>query len=171
VSLSTFAHLPISPFGELFAPAGFGSVGGDLLVSGLASGTILAVNSAGVATTFANIPLETGQVGLREMAIAPAGFASYGGDLFVSVAASTGGGGVDGAVDVFSPEGQLLAVLSEGTVGDNFDPRGIYFLNDTQVEISDADPGVLIAPASAFTPMTVPEPGSWDWESWVSSRH
>jgi hypothetical protein len=159
-SLSTFAHLPISPFGELFAPAGFGSVGGDLLVSGYTTGSILAVDGAGSVTTFATIQLEAGQVGLRQMAIAPEGFGSYGGDLFVSVASSTTGSGTYGAVDVFSPEGALLAVLSQGAVGDPLDPRGIYFPNNTQVEIVDGDPGIVIAPPSAFTPVAVPEPGA-----------
>ncbi len=150
-SLSPFTTLNIAPFGLLFAPSGFGSVGGDLLVSGYDSGTIVSVNSAGTVTTFATSTLAPGQVGLREMAIAPAGFGTYGGDLFVSVGASTGGGGINGAVDVFNPQGALVAVLTQPTVGVNFDPRGLYFASAGQLYISNSNQGLVVATPAAFT--------------------
>ena len=44
-----------------------------------------------------------------------------------------------------------------------YDPRGLYFPDSTHVLIADADPSILSATASDFTPGTpaaVPEPAS-----------
>jgi hypothetical protein len=151
--------LNFAPSNELFAPSGFGTLGGDLLVTDLNSGNIWAVDPSGNVTLFATVPLVGGQLGLRQMAIAPASYGAYVGDLFVSAAASTTGGGLTGSVDVLTPSGAFVAVLTQGTVAAPFDPRGLYF-DGAQLLISDADPEILSAPASAFTSPT-PEPSSW----------
>lgn len=146
-------------YGLGFAPSGFGAFGGDLLVSDSNSGagTIYVINGSGGEVGSFTVPVAKAQ-GLREMAFAPADFPLYGGDLFVSVAASTGfGAGLDGAVDVLNPSGVLIAVLEEGTVGAPFDPRGLAF-DGGQLLIGDTDPGILLASPAAFTP--VPEPAS-----------
>lgn len=148
-------------YGLAFAPSGFGSFGGDLLVSdantGAAAGTIYVIDSSGTDIGSFRVPVASTQ-GLREMAFAPAGFPLYGGDLFVSVAASSGfGAGLDGAVDVLNSSGALIATLEEGTVGAPFDPRGLAF-DDGQVLIGNSDPEILEASPDAFTP--VPEPAS-----------
>jgi hypothetical protein len=169
-TLSQFASLGTGgssgyflPFGLGFAPTGFGSIGGDLLVTDGASGTIYAVDSSGDVSVFASVPVPTltgGAIaGLRQLAFAPAGFGSYGGDLFVSVSGSQFGGGTSGSVDVLNSAGALVAVLLQGAVGSPFDPRGLYFASDNQLLISDTDPGILSAPPSAFTAAT-PEPSS-----------
>jgi hypothetical protein len=158
---STFASLPnTSQYGNtIFAPAGFGGVGGDLLVDSIdGSGQIFAVDPSGNVRPWATVPLGPNQVGLRQMAFAPAGFGSYGGDLFVSVSGSNVGGGTFGSVDVLAPNGNIVAILSQGTVGAPFDPRGLYFLNNSTLLINDADPSILQSPPSAFTP--IPEPGT-----------
>ena len=153
----------LAPFAVGFAPAGFGSIGGDLLVADGASGTMYAVDSSGNASVFANVAVPTltgGAVaGLRQFAFAPAGFGSYGGDLFVSVSGSQFGGGTSGSVDVLNSSGVLVAVLLQGAVGAPFDPRGLYFASNSQLLISDTDPSILSAPPSAFTAAT-PEPST-----------
>jgi hypothetical protein len=168
-AVSSFASLGVGgssgyllPFGMGFAPTGFGSIGGDLLVTDGASGTIYAVNSSGGASVFASVAVPTltgGAIdGLRQFAFAPAGFGSYGGDLFVSVSGSQYGGGVSGSVDVLNSSGDLVAVLLQGAVGAPFDPRGLYFASNSQLLISDTDPSILSAPPAAFT--ATPEPST-----------
>jgi PEP-CTERM motif-containing protein len=153
----------VLPFGIGYAPTGFGSIGGDLLVTDGVSGTIYAVDSSGNVSVFANLSVPTiggGQfAGLRQFAFAPAGFGNYGGDLFVSVSGSQFGGGTSGSVDVLNSAGALVAVLLQGAVGSPFDPRGLYFNSDNQLLIADTDPSILSAPPGAFTAAT-PEPSS-----------
>jgi hypothetical protein len=55
------------PFGAAQAPAGFGGVGGTLLVSDGGGGGISSVNPTGRVSLFATIPLGTGQSGLRPL--------------------------------------------------------------------------------------------------------
>ena len=161
-STSSFGSaLPIvNPFGSAFAPAGFGSVGGDLLLSDGTTGTIVAIDSTGNAKQFANIGLGSGQVGLRQMAFAPAGFGLYGGDLFVSVASLNGTGGTNGEVLVVDANGNIVAALLQGTVDEPFNPRGLYFLNNTELLVSNADPSVLLATPLDFT-SAAPEPAGF----------
>jgi hypothetical protein len=169
-TISNFASLGtggsagfLAPFAVGFAPAGFGSIGGDFLVADGASGTMYAVDSSGNVSVFANVAVPTlagGAVaGLRQFAFAPAGFGNYGGDLFVSVSGSQFGGGTSGSVDVLNSSGALVAVLLQGAVGSPFDPRGLYFASNSQLLISDTDPSILSAPPSAFTAAT-PEPST-----------
>src|ERR1019366_7743081 len=127
---STFATVAGDTFGAVFAPQGFGSVGGDLLVSDAGNGRIFAVDANGNSSVFATFPPGPNQYGLRQMAFAPAGFGSYGGDLFVSITGSVLGGGIYGAVVVLDASGQEIAVLKVGTELANFDPRGLYFVDD-----------------------------------------
>jgi hypothetical protein len=170
-NLSIFASLGtgtssqgfLDPFGLAFAPPGFGSIGGDLLVTDDASGDIYAVDSLGNVSLFATVPvpeLSGGAIaGLRQIAFAPPGFGSYGGDLFVSVSGSEyGGGGTLGTVEVLNSSGDEIAVLAQGAAGAPLDPRGLYFPNDNQLLIADSDPSILSAPPSAFT--ATPEPST-----------
>jgi hypothetical protein len=161
-TLSTFAATSLIPAGLAFAPSGCGSIAGDLLVTDAASGAIDVVDPSGSVRHFATLPLFPGQTGLRQIAFAPAGFGPYGGDLFVSVSGSAAGGGTFGSVDVLKCSGApsaLVAILEQGTVGLPFDPRGLYFADSSSLLIADADPGILEAPPSAFTPV-VPEPAT-----------
>jgi hypothetical protein len=68
-------------------------------------GKLFVVNAVGNSTLFATLPLPSGfyEPGLRQFAWAPADFGSYGGDLFVSIAAQNGGGGTIGEIDHFPP--------------------------------------------------------------------
>jgi len=158
----TVATLPTGDFtvGSVFAPTGFGTLGGMLLVSDAASGDIYSVDALGNVTLFTTVPIGQGQTGLRQMAFAPAGYGSYGGDLFVSVSGSPAGGGVGGSVDVVDGSENVIAVLMQGTVGAPFDPRGLYFASSTDLLVNDADPGILIATPDAFTPTAAPEPAT-----------
>ena len=148
-------------FGSAFAPTGFvsGSSGPVLLVSDVASGAIDWVDSSGVAHLFTTVPLFSGQVGLRQIAFAPAGFGAYGGDLFVSVAGSAQGGGTFGSVDVIDSTGALVGVISQGTVGAPLDPRGLYFASSSQLLIADSDPSILSVTPGAVR--ATPEPSYW----------
>jgi hypothetical protein len=151
------------PFGLAFAPSGFGSLAGDLLISDSNSDAIYALNPSGTLSRFTTVPFGAGQLGLRQMAFAPAGFGAYGGDLLVSVSGSNAGGGIAGSVDILNDAGQVIAFLAEGTVGMPYDPRGLYFPDSTDVLIADADPSILSAQSSDFTPgspAAAPEPAS-----------
>ena len=141
-----------------FAPPGFGSIGGDLLASDTDTGNLYAINAAGVSTLFATLPVAASSSGLPQFAFAPEGFGLYGGDLFVSVSGSTFGGGDLGSVDVLNSSGSLVGEILQGTVNQPFDPRGLDFVSNTQQLIADTDPGILLTPPSAVTP--VPEPSS-----------
>lgn len=70
-------------FGTIFAPADFvpGTTSPVLLVDDGWGGNIDWIDSSGDVHLFATVPLGSQQVGLRQMAFAPAGFGSYGGDL------------------------------------------------------------------------------------------
>jgi hypothetical protein len=140
------------PFGLAFAPAGFGGVAGNLLVSDSVSGKIWSVSPTGTVTLFATVPLRAGQFGDRQMAFAPAGFGAYGGDLLVSVSGSNAGGGVAGTVDVLNSSGATIAFLATGVAGAPFDPRGLFFPDATDVWVNNADPGIFQAESSDFTP-------------------
>jgi PEP-CTERM motif len=150
------------PFGLAFVPSGFGSLTGDLLISDSNSDAIYALSPSGTLSLFTTVPFGPGQLGLRQMAFAPAGFGAYGGDLLVSVSGSNAGGGIAGSVDVLNGAGQVIAFLAEGTVGMPYDPRGLYFPDSTHVLIADADPSILSAQSSDFTPGSpaIPEPAS-----------
>jgi hypothetical protein len=61
-------------------------------------------------------------------------------------------------VDVVNGAGAVIARLDQGTVASPFDPRGLNFASSQTLLIADADPSILSASPSAFTP--VPEPAS-----------
>jgi hypothetical protein len=166
---TTIVSFPgVTPFGVGFAPSGFGTKAGDLFVSDEATGNLYTVDSLGNVKLFADLPLPTGfkQPGLRQFAWAPAGFSQWGGDLFVSVAAQNGGGGSTGEVDVLNAAGQTVALYYiQGTNAIPVDPRGLEFLNDTTLLVSNAEPGIDALVPSDFLPaaqvLGIPEPGSF----------
>lgn len=159
---SVFVNLPgiLDAFTLGFAPAGFGSVGGDLLVTDGDAGVIYDVSPAGVVSRFTTVPTDVGGLGLRQFAFAPVGFGIYGGDLFLSVAGSQNGGGSLGSVDILNSSGALVADLLQGTITTPYDPRGLYFVSSNQLLIADSATGdVLSVAPNAFTSVT-PEPES-----------
>src|SRR5207245_2803429 len=99
-------NLPLAAFGLAFAPQGFGSVGGRLLVGDEGGGLIDAISSNGSVATFGNIPLTPGQRGVRQMAFVPTGFGDLGGLLLVSVSGSSRGGGTLGSLLALDGSGQ-----------------------------------------------------------------
>ena len=102
------------PFGAALAPAGFGEVGGTLLVSDAVGGGIYSVNPTGRVTLFTTIPLGSGQSGLRQMAFAPSGWGRYSGNLFVSLTTRD--------IDIVSRTGAVI-----GRISGTFNPRGLHF--------------------------------------------
>jgi hypothetical protein len=102
------------PFGAAQAPAGFGSVGGTLLVSDAGGDGIYSVNPTGRVNLFTTIPLGDGQDGLRQMAFAPSGWGQYSGNLFVSLNT--------GDIDIVSRSGTVI-----GRISGTFNPRGLLF--------------------------------------------
>jgi hypothetical protein len=152
MTVTQFAQITGQAFGLVFAPTVFGTVGGSLLVSDSVSGNIWSVSSTGTVTLFATVPLNTGQFGLRQMAFAPTGFPTYGGDLFVSVSGSNAGGGIAGTVDVLNSSGTVIAFLGTGVAGAPYDPRGLFFPDSTDLWVNDADASIFSAQSSDFTP-------------------
>jgi hypothetical protein len=156
-NLSGFASVTgAALFGAAFAPQGFGSVGGELLATDAASGRIFAIDPNGNPSLFTTVTLGLNQPGLRQIAFAPAGFGSYGGDLFVSISGSGAGGGTFGALVVVDGSGNVIATLIVGTQLAAFDPRGLYFPDSQDLLISSSDP-IYHGTPQDFQP-TIPEP-------------
>jgi hypothetical protein len=163
---TVFATLGTSfdPFTLGFAPAGFGSIGGDLLVTDGGSGKMYAIDASGNVSLFDTLPVPvvTDEItGLRQFTFAPSGYGSYGGDMFISVSGSGDGGGTFGSVDIVNGSGGLVGELLEGTVGQPYDPRGLYFASNTQLLVANAEPGeILSVTQDNFTSTVTPEPSS-----------
>jgi hypothetical protein len=158
-NLSPFASVPAALlFGAAFAPQGFGAVGGELLATDGGTGRIFAIDSTGNATLFTTVTLGLNQPGLRQIAFAPAGFGSYGGDLFVSISGSGAGGGTFGALVVVDGTGNEIATLIVGTQVSAFDPRGLFFPDSQNLLISSSDPIYHGKPQDFQS--TTPEPAS-----------
>jgi hypothetical protein len=106
------------PFGAALAPAGFGDVGGTLLVSdaGESAGVsgIYSVNPTGRVSLFTTIPLGTGQNGLRQIAFAPSGWGRYSANLFVSLNTRD--------IVIVGRNGSII-----GKISGTFNPRGLHF--------------------------------------------
>jgi hypothetical protein len=150
-----------SIFGAAFAPADFGEFSGMLLLSDALSGTILAVDAAGNSSLFADIPLGTGQLGLRQLEFAPGGFIpGFDELLFVSITGSGVGGGTLGDVVALDSSGAIVASLRMDLGLTKFDPRGLLFLDNGTLLISDASDPVWLATRDAFLVRAVPEPTS-----------
>jgi hypothetical protein len=121
------------PFGAAQAPAGFGAVGGTLLVSDGGAGGIYSVNPNGRVSLFTTIPLGTGQSGLRQMAFAPSGWGRYSGNLFVSLNTRD--------VVIVSRNGSII-----GRISGTFNPRGLRFTTlagNASLLFSDVSIGVI----------------------------
>jgi hypothetical protein len=121
------------PFGAAQAPAGFGPVGGTLLVSDAEGGGIYSVNPTGRVSLFTTIPLGPGQSGLRQMAFAPSGWGRYSGNLFVSL--------TTGDIDIVSRNGAVI-----GRISGMFNPRGLLFTTTSgnpTLLFSDTSIGVI----------------------------
>ena len=157
-SLSTFTTIPGEAgqaFATGFAPSTFGPNAGDLFVSSETSGKLYVVNAQGQASLFANItlPSDTLSPGLRQMTWAPAGFGSYGGDMFLSVAAQNGGGGSLGEIEVLNSKGQEVALYNQGSAAKPLDPRGLLFTTingETALLAANADPEIDLVSSKSF---------------------
>jgi hypothetical protein len=147
------------PFGLAFAPNSFGAFSNQLLVSDAGSGLIDAITAGGSVSTFATLPLSTPDAGLRQMMFIPEGYGAFGGDLLVSDAGSNFGGGNLGELYILNGLGQIVAQLDSSSLPDGLDPRGMLFLNNNTLLLSDAASGdILAVTASSFA--SVPEPQS-----------
>jgi len=159
--VSTVADPPSfsSWFGLAFAPAAFGALGGDLFISNAGTNEIDVVRGNGTFSPFATIPLQPGQTGLRQLEFSPSGFLpGFGELLFVSVSGSPGGGGTLGDVLALDNSGQIVASLRTDLGLQKFDPRGLYFVDNQHLLVSDASDPILLATPDAFQPSVVPEP-------------
>ena len=155
----------IGATGIVFAPPGFGSVGGMLLINDVDFSTltayIIALDPQGNASPFAAVPLGPGEFAPRQMAFAPADFGQYAGMMFLSIASSNDNSGRFGAVDVIDQAGHDIATLVQGSDVDAFNPRGLLFLPGGQLLISDATPDpIYLATPGDFRSLQAPEPGS-----------
>jgi hypothetical protein len=159
---STFAttstDFSFRPFGITFAPVGWGTVGGEMLVSNGVDGRIDAIDPFGNVSLFATLP-DKG-FGLRQMAFCPPGFlAGYGSLLFVSVSGSGNGGGRLGDVYAVDSNGTVVESLRTDLGLTKFDPRGLLFRADGNLLLSDAsDPVYLVSPRDFH--VVTPEPSS-----------
>jgi hypothetical protein len=165
-TVSTFATAPgTATFGLGFAPSTFGNDGGDLFVTDGLTGNLYVVNSGGQSTLFATLQLPDTLTspGLRDLAWAPAGFGQYGGDLFVSIAASTSAHGASGEIAVLNSQGQEVALYDQGDAAHPLEPRGMVFSGSGELLVSNADPGIDVVTPSDFISSTsaAPEPAAW----------
>jgi hypothetical protein len=156
-SFTNFVSLPDTPFGLAFAPSKFGAIGGDMLVADGGTGKLYAVNAAGQSSLFATLPFFS-PGGLRQMAFAGSDFGRFSNDLLVSISASNFGGGQLGSVVALNGAGDIVGVLELGTQINAFDPRGITFIGNGQVLISDASDPIYVAAVADFK--VVPEPAT-----------
>jgi hypothetical protein len=159
-TLTSFASLPIGPFGLAFAPSGFGTVGSTLLVSDAGTGTIVSVNDQGVVAPFAQINLGGSQFGLRQMAFAPPNFLPGHSEplLFVSRSGSVAGGGSLGDILVLDGAGHAIESLRTDLGLVKFDPRGLFF-SPAGLLVSDASDSIRLVQPTAFQ-AAIPEPQS-----------
>jgi hypothetical protein len=133
-TVGTLTTLPsvTTPYGAVLAPAGFGDVGGTLLVSDAQGPGIYSVDPSGQVRNFTTIPL-SGQGGLRQMAFAPSGWGRYSGDLFVSVSTRD--------IVVVNQRGAVI-----GRISGQFNPRGLLFTTisgDATLLFSDTSLGTV----------------------------
>lgn len=136
------------------SPPEFGGLG-NLVFTGAALGdAVFQWNpQTNVLTTFATVGLQSGQTGLRQIAFSPVGwFAFLHPDFFdqslmvVSVSGSLQGLGSNGALAVFDADGRQVARYTQDTVGQIFDPRGLFF-HGSRLLVSNAalDNGGIIS--------------------------
>jgi hypothetical protein len=155
--VSAVAATPIRPFGLAFAPDGFGAFGGQAFASSAADGRVVAIAADGTVTPFADIPLMPGQTSLFQIEFSPAGFIpGYDELMFVSVRGSLTGGGTLGDVVVLDAEGNIVTRLRSDLGLEKFDPRGMYFIDNRNLLISDASDPILLVTPAAF--QSVPAP-------------
>jgi len=159
-SFSTFASLPVAiPASEAF---GIVFDKSQMFVDDGASGNLYSVNTQGQVSLLAilPVPVGAGNGGGRQIAVAPAGFGSYGGDLFVSVSGSNAGGGDLGTIDVVNPTtGALVATYDQGSATNPLDPRGLLFTTingQTVLLASNGDPEIDTVTSNSFA-VTAPE--------------
>jgi hypothetical protein len=134
-TVGTLTTLPsvTTPYGAALAPAGFGDVGGTLLVSDAQGPGIYSVDPSGQVTSFTTIPLGAGQGGLRQMAFAPKGWGPYSGNLFVSVNTRD--------IVIVNQRGAVI-----GRISGQFNPRGLLFTTisgDATLLFSDTSQGTV----------------------------
>ena len=151
--------LPSAPGGLAFSPNSFGLRSHELFLDGLNDNRIVTVASNGTVTPFSTIPLKPGQVSTTQMAFSPAGFLPGAGPLlFVSIRASTTGGGTLGDVLALNAHGTVVADLRTDLGLTAFDPRGLFFTSDDSLLIantSDSAHSVLLVTHADF--QRVPE--------------
>lgn len=158
--VDVLATTPIRPFGLAFAPETFGAFGGDLFASSAQDGQVIAIDADGAVTPFATIPLTTGQTSLFQMEFSPAGFLEgFEELLFVSVRGSLTGGGILGDLVALNSSGEIVARLRSDLGLTKFDPRGLLFLDEQNLLVSDASDPILLITSTAF--QATPEPSTF----------
>jgi hypothetical protein len=159
-SFSTFATLPVAI--PAFPAFGIAFDKSQMFVDDGTNGNLYSINTQGQVSLLATLPVPVGagNGGGRQIAVAPAGFGSYGGDLFVSVSGSTDGGGDLGTIDVVNPTtGALVATYNQGSATNPLDPRGLLFTTingQTVLLASNGDPEIDTVTSNSFT-ATAPE--------------
>lgn len=132
-------------FTPAIAPSAFGSLANYVFVGNSVGNEIYAIDPNTYEWfTFARLPLEPAQSGLRQISFSPAGWAA-GIDaaldmqsvMLVSIAGANLGGPGPGAVAVLDQYGRRIAVLKGGPNGTEINPRGIAFAED-EILISDS---------------------------------
>ena len=153
------SSLPTAPGALAFSPGAFGSRSNELFLDGLNDNRIVTVAPDGTVTPFATLTLKPGQVSPAQMAFSPAGFLpGEGALLFVSIRASTVGGGSPGDVLALDSNGNVVADLRTDLGLTSFDPRGLFFVNGDTLLIADtADSAHSILRATSTDFQAVPE--------------
>jgi hypothetical protein len=172
VTLGNTPYPELARFGLAFAPTGWGRVGNELLASSdlretdslgniiRITGRITAIDSSGVESKWAEFPIPVNLNGLRQMAFTPDDFIpGYDELLLVSVSGSSFGGGTLGDIWAFDSTGHKVASLRDDLGLTKFDPRGMYFVDDHTLLVSDASDPIWRVTSSDFRPV-VPLPST-----------
>jgi hypothetical protein len=80
--------------------------------------------------------------------------------LLVSVSSSSAGGGSLGDIWAFDQTGRKVASLRNDLGLAKFDPRGMYFIDDDTLLVSDASDPIWMVESSDFRPV-VPLPSTF----------
>lgn len=152
-SVETLIHtFGAALFTPVLAPSGFGAFANHMFVSDAMSARLFSLDLQSFSVqVFREVPLTSGQTGLRQVAFSPQGWAgaidaalAEESVLLVSVAGSIDGfGGVNGAVILVDKNASIVASMTTDSANRPLDPRGLAFAG-TELLIANAAEGNIL---------------------------
>ncbi len=157
--ITLFPTFGAALFTPAFAPSSFGVHGNKVFVGDALSSRLYTIDLQSLnIDLFAEIPLRSGQTGLRQMAFSPEGWAASiepdlgeGSVLLLSVAASNDGyGGVQGTILVLDADANVIASLTSHSANRPLDTRGLAFVGNELLIANAAEGNLLRATIEDF---------------------